>query len=103
MKKLTVKMTYDTVVALDEWLGSTIQQMPTDNFSGRCIAATLIEWRVSKLFPKTAVRTDKVILKLNAATAMALGHMIMFYGHRASGQIGNCLRMIKDEAHQHFS
>lgn len=106
MKKLSIKLNHDQLLALDAWIDSFVWEEPGRSSAERCAHLTLLLWWRTKVQPKTVFRPepgDFHRFKLDAPTAFALQHAITHYGPDASGYLGNKLIMIQNDIDRHFT
>lgn len=107
MKKLTIKLTPEQLLGISEMLELSLPGLlksATDP-ADKCAAATLIQWHLGKLKPKTyLLRTGVTVsLKLDAPVAFALQAFLEPEELDASNYIENTLLDINYKIDQAFA
>lgn len=99
MKKYSIKMKFETLLALDHWLDARLSSDSWKGTFSELSSMVLVkEWQVNKLKPNTYFRYHGAkAFKMGAATALALGSIIEGSNSPPTDYLGiHLLRMLSD-------
>ena len=105
MKQLRLKLKYEEIHTLDEWIESLLQhEDDATTFAELCALAVLSDWQKKKLKPKLYyITTRHIAYSLQAPQILALLHFIGKSKEPVTSFTGYCLHNLKTIIYQVYN